>query len=141
MQPRAWTAACCKKLSNKGHCRHVVHPLEISRRTYGLLATGRFVGATAGLGAVERVRRRQPGVPARPDKVVLRLHPVGPLEDDLLGDAAISTLAGGGGLGLVGVIAVPLGLFIGSSAPVQALLEPLTDFHPLHAGGGLSFRW
>jgi NitT/TauT family transport system permease protein len=44
------------------------------------------------------------------------------------GDAAISTLRVVAGWALSALIAVPLGLFIGSWRAVQALLEPLTDF-------------
>jgi NitT/TauT family transport system permease protein len=49
-------------------------------------------------------------------------------EDDLLGDTAISTLRVFLGWALSVVIAVPIGLFIGTWRSVQALLEPLTDF-------------
>lgn len=49
-------------------------------------------------------------------------------EDDLLGDAAISVMRVVAGWALSAVIALPLGLFIGSWRAVQALLEPLTDF-------------
>src|SRR5688572_12329735 len=49
-------------------------------------------------------------------------------EDDLLGDTAISTLRVFLGWALSVVVAVPIGLFIGTWRSVQALLEPLTDF-------------
>nr|WP_297351161.1 ABC transporter permease [uncultured Caldimonas sp.] len=49
-------------------------------------------------------------------------------EDDLLGDMWISTYRVVAGWALSAVIAVPLGLFIGTWRAVQALLEPLTDF-------------
>lgn len=49
-------------------------------------------------------------------------------EDDLLGDAGISILRVVVGWALSALIALPLGLFIGSWRCVQALLEPLTDF-------------
>jgi NitT/TauT family transport system permease protein len=49
-------------------------------------------------------------------------------EDDLLGDAAISVMRVVAGWALSAVIALPLGLFIGSWRAVAALLEPLTDF-------------
>jgi len=49
-------------------------------------------------------------------------------EDDLLHDIAISVYRVTVGWLLSAVIAVPLGLLIGTFRPVQALLEPLTDF-------------
>ena len=50
------------------------------------------------------------------------------VDDDLLGDMAISTWRVVAGWALSAVIALPLGLCIGSWRAVQALLEPLTDF-------------
>lgn len=50
------------------------------------------------------------------------------LEDHLLGDMGISIYRVTAGWGLSAVIALPLGLLIGTFRPVQALLEPLTDF-------------
>lgn len=49
-------------------------------------------------------------------------------EDDLLGDAWISTYRVTAGFILSAVIALPIGVMIGTYRPVQALLEPLTDF-------------
>lgn len=49
-------------------------------------------------------------------------------EDDLLGDMWISTYRVAAGFALSAVLALPLGIMIGSYRPVQALLEPLTDF-------------
>ena len=49
-------------------------------------------------------------------------------ENGLLEDAGISTYRVVAGFLLSAVIALPLGLFIGSFRSVQALLEPLTDF-------------
>ncbi len=49
-------------------------------------------------------------------------------EDNLLGDMAISIYRVTAGWGLSAVIAMPIGLLIGTFRPVQALLEPLTDF-------------
>jgi NitT/TauT family transport system permease protein len=48
--------------------------------------------------------------------------------DDLLGDIGISTMRVVSGWALSALIALPLGLFIGTYRSVQALLEPLTDF-------------
>ncbi len=49
-------------------------------------------------------------------------------EDDLLADIAISTGRVVAGWALSALIALPLGLLIGTWRFVQALLEPLTDF-------------
>jgi NitT/TauT family transport system permease protein len=50
------------------------------------------------------------------------------VEDGLLSDAAISMYRVGAGFALSAFIALPLGLLIGAFRPVEALLEPLTDF-------------
>ena len=50
------------------------------------------------------------------------------IEDDLLGDTAISMYRVIAGFALSAVFALPLGLLIGAFRPVEALLEPLTDF-------------
>jgi len=49
-------------------------------------------------------------------------------EDNLLGDAGISIMRVVTGWALAALVALPLGLFIGSWRAMQALLEPLTDF-------------
>ncbi len=49
-------------------------------------------------------------------------------EDNLLGDAGISIMRVVVGWALAALVALPLGLFIGTWRAVQALLEPLTDF-------------
>jgi NitT/TauT family transport system permease protein len=48
--------------------------------------------------------------------------------DDLLGDIWISTYRVAAGFSLSAILAIPLGIMIGTYRPVQALLEPLTDF-------------
>ena len=48
--------------------------------------------------------------------------------DNLIGDALISIYRVTAGWALSAVIALPIGLMIGTFRPVQALLEPLTDF-------------
>jgi NitT/TauT family transport system permease protein len=48
--------------------------------------------------------------------------------DNLVGDALISIYRVTAGWALSAVIALPIGLMIGTFRPVQALLEPLTDF-------------
>lgn len=49
-------------------------------------------------------------------------------DDGLLHDMWISTYRVVAGFALSAVLAIPLGLMIGTYRPVQALLEPLTDF-------------
>lgn len=49
-------------------------------------------------------------------------------DDGLLGDIGISTLRVLGGFLVSAALALPLGILIGTYAPVRALLEPLTDF-------------
>lgn len=49
-------------------------------------------------------------------------------EDDLTGDIWISTYRVLAGFTLSAVLAIPIGLMIGTYRPVQAMLEPLTDF-------------
>lgn len=101
--------------------------LAISRRSYGVLALLGLLGpllawsllsAYSGVNAVF--------LPA-PGAVVTRIG-TWALEDDLLGDASISTMRVVAGWALSALLAVPLGLLIGSWRAVQALLEPLTDF-------------
>lgn len=50
------------------------------------------------------------------------------MADDLMSDIMISITRVFGGFLLSAAIAVPLGILIGTYAPVRALLEPLTDF-------------
>jgi NitT/TauT family transport system permease protein len=50
------------------------------------------------------------------------------VEDDLWGDTLISMYRVMAGFALSAVIALPLGLLIGAFKPVEAVLEPLTDF-------------
>ena len=50
------------------------------------------------------------------------------LEDGLLSDTTISVYRVAGGFVLSAAIALPLGLLIGAFRPVEALLEPLTNF-------------
>lgn len=65
-------------------------------------------------------------MPSPPD-VLLRVYSWF-LEDDLMGDAWISIYRVTAGFMLSAVIALPLGLMIGTYRPVQAMLEPLIDF-------------
>lgn len=50
------------------------------------------------------------------------------IEDDLVGDMTISIYRVLAGFVLSAVLALPIGLLIGAFRPVEALLEPLTDF-------------
>lgn len=50
------------------------------------------------------------------------------LADDLLRDIGISIARVFGGFAATAVLALPLGILIGTYAPVRALLEPLADF-------------
>ncbi|WP_119155227.1 ABC transporter permease [Caldimonas tepidiphila] len=75
----------------------------------------------AALGQVDPVFLPGPG------KVLERLRGWA-FDDDLLGDTAISVMRVVSGWALSALIALPLGLFIGTWRAVQALLEPLTDF-------------
>jgi NitT/TauT family transport system permease protein len=50
------------------------------------------------------------------------------LADDLLSDIGVSVGRVFGGFAAAAVLALPLGVLIGTYAPVRALLEPLTDF-------------
>jgi len=100
---------------------------SITRRQYGLLAAAGLIGPLllwwliATYGGVERVF-----LPA-PQDVVTRIATWWS-EDNLAGDIGISVYRVVAGWALSALIALPLGLMIGSYRPVQALLEPLTDF-------------
>jgi NitT/TauT family transport system permease protein len=50
------------------------------------------------------------------------------LDDDLLGDASISMYRVMAGFLMSAAFALPIGLLIGAFRPIEALLEPLTDF-------------
>ncbi|WP_310447261.1 ABC transporter permease [Thiobacillus sp.] len=50
------------------------------------------------------------------------------MDDDLTSDIGISVYRVTAGFALSAIIALPLGLMIGTFRPVQAVLEPLTDF-------------
>lgn len=101
--------------------------LAIPRRTYGLLALAGLVLPLLAWGLLSMFGGVSPVFLPSPEKVLLRIVSWA-TEDDLLGDALISTMRVVAGWALSALIAVPLGLFIGSWRAVQALLEPLTDF-------------
>ncbi|WP_341676267.1 ABC transporter permease [Niveibacterium sp. SC-1] len=99
----------------------------ITPRQYWLLAAAGLVvplllwWLLATFGGVERVF-----LPA-PQDVVTRIVTWW-RDDNLAGDIGISVYRVVAGWALSALIALPLGLMIGSYRPVQALLEPLTDF-------------
>ncbi len=99
----------------------------LSRRQYWLLATvGLLVPllawwGVASLGLVDRVFLPAPG------DVLQRLL-TWYTDDELLADIGISIYRVVAGFALSAVLALPLALLIGTFRPVQALLEPLTDF-------------
>jgi NitT/TauT family transport system permease protein len=101
--------------------------LAISRRSYGVLALVGLLVPLLGWALLSAFGGVSPVFLPSPEKVVTRTVSWA-LEDDLLGDAAISTLRVVTGWALSALLAVPLGLLIGSWRAVQALLEPLTDF-------------
>ncbi len=99
----------------------------ITRRQYLLLAAlGLIVPLAAwwllsAFGGVNKVF-----LPAPPD--VLRRIITWWSEDNLANDIGISIYRVVGGWALSALVALPVGLAIGTFRPVQALLEPLTDF-------------
>ena len=101
--------------------------LAISRRSYGLLALVGLLVPLLGWALVSSFAGVNPVFLPGPGKVLTRII-TWATEDDLLGDAFISTMRVVAGWALSALLAVPLGLLIGSWRAVQALLEPLTDF-------------
>jgi len=101
--------------------------LAISRRSYLVLALAGLVVPLLGWALLSAFAGVNPVFLPGPDKVLVRIA-TWAMEDDLLGDAAISTMRVVAGWALSALLAVPLGLLIGSWRAVQALLEPLTDF-------------
>lgn len=100
---------------------------SISQRRYWALAgVGLLVPlaawyALAGLGTVDKVFLPGPGDVAHR---IVRWF----VDDRLLSDVGISLYRVVAGWALSTLIALPLGLYIGTYRAVQALLEPLTDF-------------
>lgn len=101
--------------------------LAISRRSYVLLALAGLLVPLMGWAMLSAFAGVNPVFLPGPAKVVTRIG-TWAMEDDLLGDAMISTMRVVAGWALSALLAVPLGLMIGSMRAVQALLEPLTDF-------------
>lgn len=100
---------------------------EISRRAYvGFALTGLIVPLLAWW-AFSRSGLVDPTFMPGPGAVVERLVSWW-TDDGLADDIAISIYRVVGGWALSAALALPLGLLIGTFRPVQALLEPLTDF-------------
>ena len=99
----------------------------LSRRSYWLLALAGLMlplglwWITAALELVEKVFMPSPAD-------VLRRLASWATEDGLAGDVGISVYRVVAGWALSALVAVPLGMAIGTWRPVQAVLEPLTDF-------------
>jgi NitT/TauT family transport system permease protein len=100
---------------------------SLDRNTYLAVALFGFVTLVlgwwwlAGSGLVDRVFLPTPG------EVLKRFHSW-LTEDDLLGDVGISVYRVTAGFALSALIALPLGLWIGTFRPLQAFFEPLIEF-------------
>jgi NitT/TauT family transport system permease protein len=100
---------------------------QLGRRQYwlfaalGLLTPLALWAALAASSLIDPVFLPSPAMVAR--RIVTWLT-----EDDLLADTGISIYRVTAGFVLSAVLALPLGLLIGSFRPVAAMLEPLTDF-------------
>jgi NitT/TauT family transport system permease protein len=99
----------------------------ISRKAYLLLAAAGLILPLLGWAWLAASGHVEPVFMPGPAKVLERIASWW-REDGLLGDAAISVMRVVAGWALSALIALPLGLFIGTWRGVQALLEPLTDF-------------
>jgi len=99
----------------------------IGRRTYLALALAGLILPLAGWALLAASGQVEAVFMPGPQKVLGRIASWWS-EDDLLGDAGISILRVVAGWALAALLALPLGLFIGSWRAMQALLEPLTDF-------------
>ncbi|MDO9234449.1 MAG: ABC transporter permease [Aquabacterium sp.] len=101
--------------------------LAISRRNYGVLALVGLLLPLLSWSLLSAYAGVNPVFLPGPITVVTRIG-TWAMEDDLMGDIFISTMRVVAGWALSALLAVPLGLLIGSWRAVQALLEPLTDF-------------
>lgn len=99
----------------------------ITRRQYWLFAALGLVLPLIGWALLSASGWVDPIFMPGPLAVVKRLYGW-LLEDELLTDSAISVYRVSAGFLLSAVFALPLGLLIGAFRPVEALLEPLTDF-------------
>ena len=99
----------------------------ITQRRYWILAAAGLLLPLAGWAALAASGIVNPVFLPGPLSVLERIG-TWYRNDDLLGDIWISTLRVVAGWALSALVALPLGLFIGTYRAVQALLEPLTDF-------------
>jgi NitT/TauT family transport system permease protein len=99
----------------------------ISRRAYWVLALTGLIAPLLGWSALAAWGGMDPAFMPSPGAVLAKFW-FWLTENDLITDMAISTYRVVTGFVLSAVIALPLGLLIGSYRSVQALLEPLTDF-------------
>ena len=100
---------------------------QLSRRHYWLFAALGLLVPFVLWGAVSASNWVDPVFLPGPLRVLERLGSW-LFEDDLLGDAGVSMYRVVTGFALSAVLALPIGLLIGAFRPVEALLEPLTDF-------------
>ena len=115
-----------KEIIKSWHSMWVIRG-ELSRRTYWLLA---LVGLLLPMGAWWWL-----SISGLMDKVFMP-GPVDVLmrtltwfkDDNLMSDVAISTYRVFAGFILSALLAIPLGVMIGTYQPMKAMLEPLTDF-------------
>jgi NitT/TauT family transport system permease protein len=99
----------------------------ITQRRYWILAAVGLLLPLIGWGTLSATGIVNPVFLPGPVSVLARIG-TWYSNDDLLGDIWISTLRVVSGWALSALIALPMGLFIGTYRSVQALLEPLTDF-------------
>lgn len=112
----------------------------LSRRHYWLLAgLGLLVPAALWWGASSLAGADKVFLPG-PGDVFNRLL-VWYAEDDLMSDVWISIYRVTVGFIISAAIALPLALVIGTFRPVQALLEPLTDFIRYMPAVAFILRW
>ena len=100
---------------------------SLSRREYWLFASLGLAAPLLAWALVSSLHLVDPVFLPSPWQVVTRLG-LWATEDNLLSDAWISILRVVGGFVLSAVIALPVGLLIGAFRPIEAMLEPLTDF-------------
>jgi NitT/TauT family transport system permease protein len=99
----------------------------IPRRVYGVLALAGLLLPLLAWALLAAMGKVDPVFLPGPGQVLGRIRSWA-LEDDLLADTGISVMRVVAGWALSALVALPLGLFIGTWRAVQALLEPLTDF-------------
>ncbi len=99
----------------------------LDRRLYLVIAVASFVLFVAGWWALAASGWFDPLFLPAPDAVIERLQRW-QAEGTLLGDTTISIFRVTAGFLLSALIALPLGLFIGTYRPVQAFFEPIVEF-------------